>query len=210
MYGNKSKYGGKKFHKSRPAEDGASMASAADDGGEAGADVPGAASRSVADVSAENEYGAKDYVKELVLCEDHAVRPLWVASDGNIFLETFSPLYKQAQDFLIIVAEPVSHSPVQADRLLALRRCLCRPPHQPGLTEQDHHSREFHPMISTIFPSPDNRTHRTQALFSSLKSAFVYLQLPPRPPPPPPPTLTTKKRRRWRMPGNELLISIST
>ncbi|KAH9402726.1 TFIIH basal transcription factor complex helicase XPB subunit [Tyrophagus putrescentiae] len=108
MYGNKSKYGGKKFHKSRPAEE-AAMASAADDGGgEAGADVPGAASRSVADVSAEDEYGAKDYTKELVLRDDHAVRPLWVAPDGNIFLETFSPLYKQAQDFLITIAEPVS------------------------------------------------------------------------------------------------------
>ena len=81
---------------------------AADDGGEAGADVPGAASRSVADVSEEDVYGAEDYTKELVLREDHAVRPLWVAPDWNIFLETFSPLYKQAQDFLITIAEPVS------------------------------------------------------------------------------------------------------
>ncbi|KAH9406222.1 Dedicator of cytokinesis protein 2, partial [Tyrophagus putrescentiae] len=90
-----------------PAEK-AYMASAADDGGEAGADLPGAASRSVADVSAEDKYGAKDYAKELVLREDHAFRPLWVAPDGNIFLKTFSPLYKQAQDFLITVGEPVS------------------------------------------------------------------------------------------------------
>ena len=60
----------------------------------------------MADVSAEDEYGAKDYAKELVLRDDHAVRPLWVAPDGNIILKTFSPLYKQAQDFLI--AQPVS------------------------------------------------------------------------------------------------------
>lgn len=39
---------------------------------------------------------------------DHANRPLWVCPDGRIFLETFSPIYKQAYDFLIAVAEPVS------------------------------------------------------------------------------------------------------
>ncbi|KAH9406241.1 hypothetical protein TYRP_013847 [Tyrophagus putrescentiae] len=37
-------------------------------------------------------------------------------------------------------------------------------------------------MILTITSFPDNRTHRTQALLISLKSAFVDLQLPPRPP----------------------------
>ncbi|KDD71378.1 hypothetical protein H632_c5176p0, partial [Helicosporidium sp. ATCC 50920] len=35
-------------------------------------------------------------------------RPLWVCPDGRIFLETFSPVYKQAYDFLIACAEPVS------------------------------------------------------------------------------------------------------
>ena len=34
-------------------------------------------------------------------------RPLWVCLDGRIFLETYSPVYKQAYDFLIAVAEPV-------------------------------------------------------------------------------------------------------
>ena len=28
--------------------------------------------------------------------------------DGRIFLETFSPVYRQAYDFLIAIAEPVS------------------------------------------------------------------------------------------------------
>jgi len=39
---------------------------------------------------------------------DHEKRPLWVCPSGKIFLETFSPLYKQAYDFLVAVAEPSS------------------------------------------------------------------------------------------------------
>eukprot|EP00172_Hildenbrandia_rubra_P000949 Plantae.Rhodophyta-Hildenbrandia_rubra.ctg15417.p1 GENE.Plantae.Rhodophyta-Hildenbrandia_rubra.ctg15417~~Plantae.Rhodophyta-Hildenbrandia_rubra.ctg15417.p1 ORF type:complete len:855 (-),score=157.30 Plantae.Rhodophyta-Hildenbrandia_rubra.ctg15417:1125-3434(-) len=35
-------------------------------------------------------------------------RPVWVSGDGRIFLETFSPIYKQAYDFLVAIAEPVS------------------------------------------------------------------------------------------------------
>jgi hypothetical protein len=34
-------------------------------------------------------------------------RPLWVCPDGRIFLESFSPIYKAAYDFLIAIAEPV-------------------------------------------------------------------------------------------------------
>jgi DNA excision repair protein ERCC-3 len=34
-------------------------------------------------------------------------RPLWVCPDGRIFLETFSPNYRHAYDFLIAIAEPV-------------------------------------------------------------------------------------------------------
>ncbi|EOA18099.1 hypothetical protein CARUB_v10006557mg [Capsella rubella] len=43
----------------------------------------------------------------LELKPDHLNRPLWACADGRIFLETFSPLYKQAYDFLIAIAEPV-------------------------------------------------------------------------------------------------------
>jgi DNA excision repair protein ERCC-3 len=32
---------------------------------------------------------------------------LWVAPNGHIFLETFSPVYRHAHDFLIAIAEPV-------------------------------------------------------------------------------------------------------
>ena len=39
---------------------------------------------------------------------DHAARPLWIAPDGHVFLESFSPIYQQAYDFLIAIAEPVS------------------------------------------------------------------------------------------------------
>lgn len=54
-----------------------------------------------------DQYGAFDYRKEVELREDHETRPLWVASNGHIFLESFSPVYKHAKDFLITISEPV-------------------------------------------------------------------------------------------------------
>ncbi|VDD92592.1 unnamed protein product [Enterobius vermicularis] len=54
-----------------------------------------------------DEFGARDYRHEMKLKPDHASRPLWVASDGHIFLESFSPVYKHAHDFLIAISEPV-------------------------------------------------------------------------------------------------------
>eukprot|EP00158_Paraphelidium_tribonemae_P008406 Partr_v1_DN28572_c1_g2_i4_m73795 putative dna repair helicase len=44
----------------------------------------------------------------LHLKRDHDKRPLWISPEGNIFLESFSPLLEQAQDFLVAIAEPVS------------------------------------------------------------------------------------------------------
>ncbi|XP_064647287.1 general transcription and DNA repair factor IIH helicase subunit XPB-like [Lineus longissimus] len=55
----------------------------------------------------EDEYGAKDYRSLLSLKLDHNARPIWVAPNGHIFLEAFSPVYKHAHDFLIAIAEPV-------------------------------------------------------------------------------------------------------
>ncbi|XP_047325874.1 general transcription and DNA repair factor IIH helicase subunit XPB1 isoform X2 [Impatiens glandulifera] len=55
---------------------------------------------------ADKEAKKKDFTK-LELKPDHLNRPLWACADGRIFLETFSPLYKQAYDFLIAIAEPV-------------------------------------------------------------------------------------------------------
>jgi DNA excision repair protein ERCC-3 len=39
---------------------------------------------------------------------DAARRPAWVMPDGHVILETFSPLYKAATDFLVAIAEPSS------------------------------------------------------------------------------------------------------
>ncbi|XP_010178352.1 PREDICTED: TFIIH basal transcription factor complex helicase XPB subunit-like, partial [Mesitornis unicolor] len=70
--------------------------------------LPSAAGKQVEDSGTKvDEYGAKDYRLQMPLKVDHASRPLWVAPDGHIFLEAFSPLYKYAQDFLVAIAEPV-------------------------------------------------------------------------------------------------------
>ncbi|CAF2952010.1 unnamed protein product [Rotaria sp. Silwood2] len=54
-----------------------------------------------------NNQGLKDFRSEMELKNDHENRPLWVTPDGHIFLESFSPVYKHAHDFLIAIAEPV-------------------------------------------------------------------------------------------------------
>uniref|UniRef100_K9IMP7 General transcription and DNA repair factor IIH helicase/translocase subunit XPB n=1 Tax=Desmodus rotundus TaxID=9430 RepID=K9IMP7_DESRO len=70
--------------------------------------VPSAAGKQVDELSTKlDEYGAKDYRLQMPLKADHNSRPLWVAPDGHIFLEAFSPVYKYAQDFLVAIAEPV-------------------------------------------------------------------------------------------------------
>ncbi|KYR00352.1 transcription factor IIH subunit [Tieghemostelium lacteum] len=47
-----------------------------------------------------------DYSTKCILKQDNKSRPIWVCPDGHIFLETFSPIYKQASDFLVAIAEP--------------------------------------------------------------------------------------------------------
>ncbi|XP_012595400.1 general transcription and DNA repair factor IIH helicase/translocase subunit XPB isoform X1 [Microcebus murinus] len=70
--------------------------------------VPSAAGKQVDESSTKvDEYGAKDYRVQMPLKDDHTSRPLWVAPDGHIFLEAFSPVYRYAQDFLVAIAEPV-------------------------------------------------------------------------------------------------------
>ncbi|XP_075174839.1 general transcription and DNA repair factor IIH helicase/translocase subunit XPB [Anomaloglossus baeobatrachus] len=70
--------------------------------------VPSAAGKQVDEASTKvDEYNAKDYRSEMPLKGDHTSRPLWVAPDGHIFLEAFSPVYKYAQDFLVAISEPV-------------------------------------------------------------------------------------------------------
>lgn len=50
----------------------------------------------------------QDFSKTLLLKVDHIHRPIWVTKDNLIFLEAFSPLYQQACDFLVAIAEPES------------------------------------------------------------------------------------------------------
>lgn len=58
--------------------------------------------------SVSNVFGPSDF-SYLKLKPDHASRPLWISPlDGRVYLESFSPLFEQAQDFLVTIAEPVS------------------------------------------------------------------------------------------------------
>ncbi|XGW17748.1 hypothetical protein V3C99_002385 [Haemonchus contortus] len=77
---------------------------------EVSAPVPKAASQNLGGENVAvitDEFGGKDYRSDMPLKADHASRPLWVAPDGHIFLESFSPVYKHARDFLIAISEPV-------------------------------------------------------------------------------------------------------
>ena len=57
--------------------------------------------------------GSADGVYEdLQLKVDHQQRPIWVLPSGEIYLEAHSKFYRQAYDFLVAIAEPVS-------------RCVC-------------------------------------------------------------------------------------
>ncbi|XP_050470449.1 general transcription and DNA repair factor IIH helicase subunit XPB isoform X3 [Bombus huntii] len=72
--------------------------------------IPDAAKNDVEkqdDTALEDEFGAKDYRSQMILKSDCTLRPLWVAPNGHIFLESFSPVYKHAHDFLIAISEPV-------------------------------------------------------------------------------------------------------
>lgn len=80
------------------------------DSSEALAPVPGCAKQNAEKIDEhinDDEYGAKDYRSQMELKQDHGSRPLWIAPNGHIFLESFSPVYKHAHDFLIAISEPV-------------------------------------------------------------------------------------------------------
>ncbi|XP_055849190.1 general transcription and DNA repair factor IIH helicase subunit XPB [Episyrphus balteatus] len=105
---------GDKFGKKRRQEDEAYTQLVEDnDTAEVGNEsdgIPGAASKNAEKIDEdilEDEYGAKDYRTQMELKQDHHNRPLWVAPNGHIFLESFSPVYKHAHDFLIAISEPV-------------------------------------------------------------------------------------------------------
>lgn len=56
----------------------------------------------------EESAGLQDYSRTLKLKSDHEKRPIWITKDNLIILEAFSPLYQQAYDFLVAIAEPES------------------------------------------------------------------------------------------------------
>lgn len=47
-------------------------------------------------------------MSEHQLKPDHMNRPIWIAENAHIFLESFSPLYQPATDFLIAISQPVN------------------------------------------------------------------------------------------------------
>ncbi|SBT71909.1 Helicase conserved C-terminal domain containing protein, putative, partial [Plasmodium malariae] len=51
--------------------------------------------------------GFHDYSKDMKLKKNHMNKPLWICSDGFIYLEMFNSCSKQASDFLITIAEPI-------------------------------------------------------------------------------------------------------
>lgn len=69
--------------------------------------LPSVATKQITMETPVDEHQAKDLRMILNLKKDHESRPLWVSPDGHIFLESFSPVYKHAHDFLIAIAEPV-------------------------------------------------------------------------------------------------------
>lgn len=101
-----------KFAKKRRAEDEAytQLVEENDNDNNEADGVPGAAAKNVEkndETIQDDEFGAKDYRSQMQLKPDHQNRPLWVAPNGHIFLESFSPVYKHAHDFLIAISEPV-------------------------------------------------------------------------------------------------------
>ncbi|XP_064097215.1 general transcription and DNA repair factor IIH helicase subunit XPB-like [Macrobrachium nipponense] len=73
--------------------------------------IPQASKRNVEEkgvqTTPKDQYGAFDFRAQLELRDDYTSRPLWVAPNGHIFLESYSPVYQHAKDFLITIAEPV-------------------------------------------------------------------------------------------------------
>ena len=51
-----------------------------------------------------------DFTETLKLKKDHANRPLWVTGNLHIFMEKFSPHYKDAYQLLVAIAEPLSRT----------------------------------------------------------------------------------------------------
>jgi len=122
--------------------------------------VPEAASKNVEDIpdAKEDEFGAMDFRKDMELRVDHSNRPLWVAPNGHIFLEAFSPVYRHAHDFLIAISEPV-----------------CRPEH---IHEYKLTSYSLYAAVSVGLQTDDIIEYLTRLSKCSLPSGIVdYIKL---------------------------------
>lgn len=122
--------------------------------------VPEAASKNVEDIpdAKEDEFGAMDFRKDMELRVDHSSRPLWVAPNGHIFLEAFSPVYRHAHDFLIAISEPV-----------------CRPEH---IHEYKLTSYSLYAAVSVGLQTDDIIEYLTRLSKCSLPSGIVdYIKL---------------------------------
>jgi DNA excision repair protein ERCC-3 len=121
--------------------------------------VPAAASADAEKVDdTTDEFGAKDFRKDMNLRTDHEVRPLWVAPNGHIFLEAFSPVYKHAHDFLIAISEPV-----------------CRPEH---VHEYKLTSYSLYAAVSVGLQTDDIIEYLTRLSKTSLPSGIVdYIKM---------------------------------
>ncbi|GAM84060.1 hypothetical protein ANO11243_020510 [Dothideomycetidae sp. 11243] len=61
--------------------------------------------------AASHLFGSSRDLSSLEMKADHSLRPLWLDPDrGRVVLETFCPSFKQAQNFLINIAEPQSRT----------------------------------------------------------------------------------------------------
>ena len=58
-------------------------------------------------VTSESQQTIQDF-SGLKLKKDHESRPLWITPNCLIILEASSPIYQQAYDFLVAIAEPVA------------------------------------------------------------------------------------------------------
>lgn len=57
-------------------------------------------------IDAASRFFQEDYTY-LELKPDHATRSVWICNDGRVFMEAFSPLSSQVQDFFTTIAEPI-------------------------------------------------------------------------------------------------------
>ncbi|KAI5365091.1 Putative helicase XPB/Ssl2, Helicase superfamily 1/2, ATP-binding domain-containing protein [Septoria linicola] len=96
---------------------------------------PAAAASSNGDAASHLFKSTRDFFNE-TLKPDHHLRPLWIdPTNGKVVLETFAPSFKQAQNFLINIAEPQSRTTNMHEYTISPHSLFAAV--SVGLTEQD-------------------------------------------------------------------------